>query len=638
MYGSMCGMLSRAVGPGNIGLNPGISPPLSIAMLSADPGPLKHPRLLFSAGDWPALSAKSDAVTGVPETLAGLQTLRTSMKNNFDKPGTALNNLESALLQYAAGGYSDADYSAISSLIGFTPGSTVGAPPSAVVPSILSSTPMGNYTDTSFSDGLAAASYLAWLTVDPTQPPDPTSAATQRLVQLGNMTAALSHFLLNTEQAYPAIYTGTKSGSLANYSLALAYDLTFNAMTDDQRATTRDYLYTIGNLYNTQGGGIGLYNLEPKGVPSSTSQNGVDFPNLSDGIDFPALVIEGEESLLSPAVATNPAFGTYVAAANSSDPNVTPVSAWPYANQCSVRNLERQIRANSEYILSPWGFYHTMEAYFNLGQNISSPGTYAYARRGENLWVSTYLYQALLQALYNIVPEQASGGLEQILDHQDGSGFAGGSGQRNFYYLAKAMYPDDPMIDYVYRQATVSNGSNNALTRSIFGQLLQTSDLNTVAQDKKLGLTKFDPLLGFAISRNGWKPNDLSLVMMNFTLGNGHYHAEANSLTFSALGRVWSNAPDTMLFPVMRSSRFLFLPIQEHRTPLRVISGRAQVPTINSMIRIAAAHFMVCYWMFRKIRMVFGRGLQEILNRPTTGSAGLRWRKTERRVFGWPLA
>ena len=540
-----------AIAPGNIGLNPGIAPPSSVAMLSADPGPFKHPRLLFSAGDWATLSAKADADNGTPEVLAGLAELRASMSKNFDNPGTAMNQLEGALLKYAADGYSTADYSAICTLIGFTPGSTAGSPPSAVVPGIIVSardSALGTDTDTYFSDGLAAASYLAWLAVDPTQPSNPTSAGSQRLAQLGTMTAALSQFLLTTELAYPALYTGSNSGTLANYSLAMAYDLTYNSMTTEEQSQTRDYLYTIGNLYDTQGGGIGLYSAEPKTVPPSTGQNGVDFPNLADGLDSPALVIEGEEGQLSSAVTGNPAFGTYVAAANSTDPNVTPVSSWPYANQSSVRNLERQIRANSEYILTPWGFYHNMEAYFQLGQNVSAVGTYAYARRGENQWVSTYLYQALLQALYNIVPEQNNSGLEQILDHQDGSGFAGGGAQRNFYYLSKAMYPDDPMIDYIYRQATAGNGEN-ALARAIFGQLLQTSDLSTVAQAKRLGLTKFDPLLGFAISRNGWNQSDLSLVMMNFTLGGGHYHAEANSFTFSALGRVWSCPPQYHVVP-----------------------------------------------------------------------------------------
>ena len=536
-----------AVGPGNIGLNPGIAPPTSVTMLSADPGPFNHPRLFFSAGDWADLSSKSDPTSGAPEVLAGLAALRTSMANNFDKPGTVMNNLENALLKYAADGYSDADYAGICTLVAFTPGSAT-----APIPDILNSqrdSALATNPNSYFSDGLAVASYLAWLAVDPTQPSNSTSAAKERLVQLGTVTAAMSHFLLVTELNYPALYTGSNSGSLANYSLALAYDLDYNSMTAAQQATTRDYLYTIGNLYDTQGGGIGLYSSEPRSVPSSTGQNGVDFPNLADGIDTPALVIEGEENLLSATVAGNPAFGSYVAAANSSDPNVKPESSWPYANQCSVRNLERQIRANSEYILTSWGFHHTMEAYFNLGQNISATGTYAYARRGENLWASTYLYQSLLQSIYNIVPEQRSGGLEQILDHQDGSGFAGGGGQRNFYYLAKAMYPDDPMIDYVYRQAIGDNGNTNALTRAIFGQILQTSDLNSVAQDKKLGLTKFDPLLGFAISRNGWSQDDLSMVMMNFTLGNGHYHAEANSFTLTALGRVWSNPPQYHVVP-----------------------------------------------------------------------------------------
>ena len=57
-----------AIAPGNIGRNPGLTPPPSVRMLSADPGPFQHPRLLFTKGDWPELSSKSNPGAGTPES------------------------------------------------------------------------------------------------------------------------------------------------------------------------------------------------------------------------------------------------------------------------------------------------------------------------------------------------------------------------------------------------------------------------------------------------------------------------------------------------------------------------------------------------------------------------------------------
>ena len=519
-----------AAGINAIGRNPGILPPPSVRTLSADPGPFNHPRILFSSGDWANLTAKTSGSTAVPETVAAISILQTSLAKNFDLAGTPMNNLGVALTKYAADGYAAADYTAIANTNGFS---------ATNVPALFSSTLMGNYTNSSFSDALAAASYLAWLAVDPTKPLDTSTAPVQRLQQLGMLTAAWSNFLLQAELANPVAFTGAKSNVLANYSLALAYDLTYAAMTSTQQATARTYLYTIGNLYNTGGGGIGL--TKPAINPSSLNQNGVDFPNLQDGIIFPALAIEGEESSVASSVLSNALFGSYVPASGSTDPAVTPVTSWPNANQTTVRNMGRQVRANSEFELTPWGFYHDMTSYFQLGQNVSAPTILALARRGENQWVTTNLYQASLQQLYNLVPREA-GGTMGLLDHHDSSGFSGGDGQRNSYYVAKFMYPDDPMIDFVYQQAT--NGwTSNALTRAMLGTPLLNNSLAQVAAAKQLALTKFDPFTGFLISRNSWNENDLSLVMNNFSLGNGHYHAEANSFKLSALGRAWANPP-----------------------------------------------------------------------------------------------
>lgn len=518
-----------AIGPGNIGRNPGVAPPTSVRMLTADPGPFQHPRLLFTKGDWHTLRANANPSGGLPETRAAIGVLTNALNSGFDKAGTPLNRLAQALTAYAADGFSDAGYAAICDANGFQP--AAGSP---TVPSIFRGTVLGNYPDSQFSDALAAAAYLAWISIDPGTPPH-SGAAYDRMTQLATLTAAESRFLLTAELQNPPAFTGPNSGNLANYSLALAYDLTYDYMSEDQRTATRTYLFTIGNLYNYCCGGITL--TPNKTVPAGSSQNGVDFPNLADGIIQPAMVIEGEESTVWPEVLSrSDVFGAYTAAGD-----------WPYASQVSVRNLARQIRANSEYILTPWGFYQNMEAYFQLGQNIASPGALAFARRGENQWVTTNLYQAMLHPLYHVAPREA-GPPMAILDPHDGAGFAGGDGQRNFYYLAKYMYPDDPLIDFVYRQAT-AGWTRNALAKAIFGAPLGSSSMSEVAQTKQLGLTKFDPLVGFAISRNGWKESDLALVMNNFTWGGGHYHAEANSFALFAQGRVWVNPPGYHVVP-----------------------------------------------------------------------------------------
>jgi len=121
---------------GKIGRNPGLTPPQSVRQLSADPGPFNHPRLFFSNGDWADLTAKIAGSSAVPEALAGVNTIRQSLADNFDKPGTALNNLVIALTGYAARGYQSNDYDTIAQANNFDP--TVVPTPlvPAVVPTI----------------------------------------------------------------------------------------------------------------------------------------------------------------------------------------------------------------------------------------------------------------------------------------------------------------------------------------------------------------------------------------------------------------------------------------------------------------------------------------------------------------------
>ena len=206
-------------------------------------------------------------------------------------------------------------------------------------------------------------------------------------------------------------------------------------------------------------------------------------------------------------------------------------------------------------MVTPWGFELNNFGYWQLGQNVSSPTILALARRGENQWVTTNIYQAHLAALYSLGTREADG-LPDSFEHHDSSGFGNGEGSRNEIYLAKYMYPDDPMIDYIYRAAT-RDWKRNALPRAIFGVPLLGTPLEQVARAKKLDLTKLDPMHGVAVSRNGWKENDLTLYFENFPLGHGHYHAEANNFSLYALGRTWSCAPGYHIVPGDAQSQVL---------------------------------------------------------------------------------
>ena len=427
-----------------------------------------------------------------------------------------------ALLAYAKSGYAAAEQAKVSLMV-------------QTDPDLVQSTVLANGVKDSFPDALAVACYLAWLGPNPaTKHLFVPHEQADRLTYLATLTAAFAKFHLGQPEGCD--------------SMALSYDLTYDWMTPQQQNDARDYLFSIGNRYNTGGGGTSPEKPSRKAPPGS-QQNGGDFPNLSDGIIPPALAIEGEEGKVSAAVRSNTAqYGAYTPAP------VGPAS-WPSANDCSINNLQREIHDNSEYMVTPWGFELNNYCYWQLGQNVAGPAAFALARRGENQWVTTNMYQGYLAALYSMGPREEDG-FPGSFDHHDSSGFGGGSGSRNAIYLAKYMYPDDPMIDYVYRAVT-RGWKANVLTRAIFGEPLLGTPLEQVAKAKKLELLKLDPMRGVAVSRNGWNENDLTLFFENFPLGRGHYHAEADDFSLFALGRAWACPPGYHVVPGDAQSQIL---------------------------------------------------------------------------------
>eukprot|EP00271_Cylindrocystis_brebissonii_P007847 TRINITY_DN216_c0_g1_i1.p1 TRINITY_DN216_c0_g1~~TRINITY_DN216_c0_g1_i1.p1 ORF type:complete len:1380 (+),score=133.09 TRINITY_DN216_c0_g1_i1:578-4717(+) len=504
----------------SIGNNPGILPPSSVRTLSPDPGAFNHPRLLFTANDWLELSKKVTSSTEVSEAIASMKSM---LSAGFDAFDTDMGNLATVFSAYEQANYSSDLYSTVTSIYKtFDPTNTT---------SVNGEQLLGKNPLNSMYDALACACYVEWLNYDATLPITGASAPQQaRFSYLASVIAGAAQFEYN--------YFVTSSGSASDgraiksayskYTLAFCYDVAYNWMTTTQQRVTRSYLYAIGYLiYNNGKGGI---TYTAPYVPSGSNQNGGDFANLAEGINLAALAIEGEESTVSASVQA--AYIAYAA----------PVkTAWAGASASSVSNLHRQIRHNTEWNLTHWGFVMNMTDYFVLGQSIATLASLAFARRWEDQFVSTHYYQTCIAILYQLSPLERSGELD-MCDHHDGGGLLPGPRIVAAIMIAKYMYPDDPATDYMYRVLKrESDSTNHSLVQAIFATDPFTTTLSAVASAKGLSTLKFDPHRAMCITKNGWDDNDFMLQFENRWDFDGHMHAEKNNFSLYALGRAWAN-------------------------------------------------------------------------------------------------
>ncbi len=476
-----------------MGRNPGVSPPSSVRQLSPDPGPYQHPRLLFTDDDWAELNAKT---TASPTVAAAITSLTSSLNGNFDSTNGSLRLYANALVAWADGGFSPTTYTnSVEPVRTFDGTGSLSLSPS-----------------NRFPDALLAASYLVWVRTNPALAQNAVPSLDQaRFRYLAKVASAAARGEL------------ARTSPTGAHIMAVVYDLLYDWMTVPQRTDFRDYLFTVGYGYHNNGGG-GIQRTKP----TSYVVNG-DFPNLSDPVILSALVIEGEEADVTPAV---------VAANTPVAPVATGLDAWPSASPASVWNLYRMSRWYSEYFITPWGSPLNHHAYLELSMGGSGGAMLALSRRGQNLFATTNIYQSSLHALNTLNPRASDGGMV-MWDHHDSLGFGNGPNTNDGRYLAQYVYPDDPLIDYVHR-AFLREGGNPFLT-ALFHVERTSRTLAQVAQAKTLSLTQLDPFRGAAFSRNTWQENDLSLYFECRADVQGHMHAEANNFSLYALGRAWSS-------------------------------------------------------------------------------------------------
>ena len=520
------------------GQRPEMTPPPSVRNLSRDPGPFAHPRLLVTAQDWPEIAQRNQS----GKVASGaLRALRQSVAEKLDSPTSEAGRLALALGKAAAGQGPVPDL-----------GSKTAGDPRAIYGILWN------------------AAYLNWLEGDPRLPAAQAPAAQRARGQILARiisTLAKTHFAhvwdrqgqqaLNRESPWFVELTNT-GGGLGNdpaTDLAFAYDFAYRWMNEEQRRDTRDFLYAMGFGRHTSHGFSG-------GTPNRGNEQNGDFGNGNDYQLLTGLAVEGEDSAVSPDVLAY--FGKpnqpWMAAADVTDP-----CAWPGAWKSSVDNLWRQIRWMSSENLSPQGYVATGPSYFGWTMRKILWPMLAFARRGENQFVTTNFYQAVM-CEFHITHPGCDGNLH-VYAHQDGEH---GTDWR-VHLLWKYLYPDDPMVDYVYQYQTgLDLRWMDPAIVSLFGLDPgingKPTTLEEVAKAKALPLITFDPFQMAPVVRNSWRPDDLTVRWTCGAPFGGHnQHAETNSFSLYALGRAWSSPPGYHIGPadlqtgiLIQDQRFLY--------------------------------------------------------------------------------
>ena len=527
---------ATALDPKRIGTYPDLLPPPSVRALSPDPGPFQHPRLALTDRDWPEVRARNDKDRLARE---GWQVLIKELADEFDNPKSKVNELVVALEAWDRQAGTAPDVQRI---------------------------------DRDWYRWLYKACYASWLTVDPQAlakriPPE----VQQRRAQLARLVAASARLQFAAQwnrssrtctpdapgfiKGIDQPGNGTDHGRYAD--LPNCYDFAYDWMDEAQRTTVRDLLYAVGYARHFSAAFAWHPTHGEPGLPMGAGGQNGDFGNLSDYGLLSGLAVEGEEERVSEDVravfGTPPAEGhpkIWMKPAPADD-----VSAWPFATVASVGNLHRQFRMLNEGFVTPWGRWVTGGAYMGLSTGNFLCSSLAFARRGENFFVTSYFYNAVQTYLYTLQKGQAPSTSPlyssdmYIFDHHDG----GGPVNAYQHFIFKYLYPDDPAVDYVWRHALPGfwqwgTRLNDSLWVSMYGMEPgiggKILDLADVAKAKKLPLLKFDPVHGIVAARNGWREEDLNIWFdAEGSPGGGHQHAEKNSFSLYALGRAWSSPP-----------------------------------------------------------------------------------------------
>lgn len=302
--------------------------------------------------------------------------------------------------------------------------------------------------------------------------------------------------------------------------LGYAYDFLYNFMTDKQRQAVRSVIAEAIKGKKSHGMDMNpedrTYNWMPHGM----------------GLILLALAIEGEDGY---------------------DPSI-------YTKSVEV------MKDFLTYGIYPDGVPRECMHYFNFGMgSAGSEALVAMAKRGDNLFGRPYYHKLRNWYVHSIEPFGYAFSM-----HGDTSNDSGGL--LSNYVLMKKVFPNDPVVDFYWRNRIHDNYDGlsyrgDFLFAALFGEDWKGGDSTekTPKADQwgvdnaektpekqflkswdpavlKLPLSLYSPYRGFMITRTGWNKD---AMVMHFecrrdALGPGHNHANQNDFTLSALGRKWA--------------------------------------------------------------------------------------------------
>lgn len=245
-----------------------------------------------------------------------------------------------------------------------------------------------------------------------------------------------------------------------------------------------------------------------------------------------------------------------------------------------ARVYKHQVEVQTDYLKYGWsdmGSSREAIGYTQFGLGWSGPALVAMARRGENLWNLERWYNSINWYVNSIQP---GGGRFQ--SHGDGG--QGGPTAKNLLQW-KTAYPNDPLIDFVAREAFVfqnkgedkfDGGPGFLVYLLIFAQNLSDNDYK---MGKKLGLpnTFFDPERNSLITRSEWGPEEVQLQFecRDDGIGPSHQHSDRGNFTFGGAGRTWA------------VERFRGIESRHHNVVVIDGKGQGYVPPPGKWLKLA---------------------------------------------------
>ncbi len=284
--------------------------------------------------------------------------------------------------------------------------------------------------------------------------------------------------------------------SRVTMGIALAYDWLFSSFADIERQTIRRWLALTCSIaeerLDQQTTGF------RKGEEAKRNMNWVPFTVGAFGVT--ALAIEGEAGYRS---------------------------VWYDKAVASMENfLDHGIREEG----APVETIH----YFAYGMANGAVFLDAMARRGHALWNHPHLRKIPLWWTYDLLPWGRD--FNSLADTRDLH-----TGMGEIYYRLALAYPDDPVMQWVYKNYTESE--NGAQLSPFTAALWMTPAVaNVTAASLKLPLSRYFAQNGLAYLRSGWGNDDTYFEFQSDPIPSEplHAHADRNSFTLMSKGRVWA--------------------------------------------------------------------------------------------------